>query len=107
MTGGMPVKTLDSKIMVKLIDIFNKLERTDTAFRFECDDSGYHLTLIDRSVYPRCWIDNANSGQSIIIVETPENFLHRELPTMEKDWNKRYSDDTIEGLINLYNQDNG
>jgi len=89
--------------MKKLIKIFENLKSTDTAYRFEYDDSGYHLSLINRQIYPRCWVDNSNDDNNEILIESAENFLHRELPTLEKDWHQRFSGETIEELITDFN----
>jgi len=89
--------------MLELIKILNNLEDSDAAYRFEYDDSGYHLSIIDRKSYPRVWVDNSNDEHYQIIAESPENFLQRELPSLEKDWYKRFSADTIDELIKSYN----
>jgi len=89
--------------MEALIKIFTYLQNTDRPYRFESDDSGFHLSIVDRKVYPRCWVDNESEGNVKIIEESSDHFLNRELPTLKKDWRQRFEGETIEELVNDFN----
>lgn len=77
--------------------LFNLLKGKD--FRLENDDDGFYLSIVDRSKYPRVWIDNAIDNPQKMIAESVEHIEQRTNPFLEKDWSVRYFGKTIEDLI--------
>lgn len=60
------------------------------------------LTIVNRSNYPRLWIDNDMAGHHIV-AETVESTLHRNNPLLEKDWEVRFVGNTIQDCVDQYN----
>jgi hypothetical protein len=84
-----------------IIELFKKLHYHETCFRFENDDDGYWLTIIDRSKYPRLWVDNFHDRQEAVIAESIDNLIEKTMLT-EKDWQVRFFGETIEECIAEY-----
>jgi len=75
----------------RLVDILEALRYHEWNYRLESEsDIGVYATLIDRSTYPRLWIDNSTAGEMTIMCETPESTLNRLSPLPEKDWIERF-----------------
>lgn len=73
-------------------------------YRLENDDDMVYATLIDRSKYPRLWLDNQADSKRDIIAESSENVLNRFSPLESKDWIERFEgEDIIEAVNNLCN----
>lgn len=70
-------------------EIINDLNNREIFFRIENNDDGFWITHIDRSMFPRIWMDNAVDGRVTIIVESDEHMLQRNSPLPEKDWKQR------------------
>jgi hypothetical protein len=81
-----------------LTELFERLHYHEVCFRFENDDDGYYLTIIDRSKYPRLWVDNFNDRQEAVIAESIDNLINKTILT-EVDWQVRLFGETIEGCI--------
>jgi hypothetical protein len=86
---------------MKLDELFTHLHYHETCFRFENDDDGYWLTIIDRSKYPRLWVDNFHDRQEAVIAESIDNLINKTILT-EIDWQIRFFGETIEECINEY-----
>jgi hypothetical protein len=74
----------------------------DVFFRFENDEEGFYLSIIDRKKYPRVWVDNDKEGAEII-AETVDNIINRAIPA-EKDWEERFFGETINECLAEYNK---
>lgn len=74
----------------------------DVFFRFENDEEGFYLSIIDRKKYPRVWVDNDKEGTEII-AETVDNIINRTIPA-EKDWEERFFGKTINDCLAEYNK---
>ena len=81
-------------------DVLEALRNYEWNYRLESEnDIGVYATLIDRSKYPRLWIDNNTAEEMKIICETPESTLNRLSPLPEKDWIERFfGEDTFEAI---------
>jgi hypothetical protein len=78
------------------------LHQREVFFRFENDEEGYYLSIIDRKKYPRVWFDNAKDGD-VVIAETPENIINKVIPS-EKDWEQRFFGKTIDECMDEFNK---
>lgn len=83
---------------MELINLFNSLQAKEVFFRLENDDEGFCLSIIDRSKYPRVWIDNFHDRQVEVIAETVDNIINKTIFT-EKDWQARFTCTTIDECI--------
>jgi hypothetical protein len=83
--------------------LFELLHKREVFFRFENDEDGYILSIIDRSGYPRVWADNFRDGQMRIIAESADNTINRTVMG-EKDWIARFTVETIEQCVVEFNE---
>lgn len=81
-----------------LEDILKVLHDREIFFRFENDEEGYYLSIIDRQQYPRIWADNDKNCKTKIIAETIEHVIDKTV-LAEKDWEERFFGKTIRELI--------
>jgi len=63
-----------------------------------------YLTIVDRSKYPRLWIDNFTDGAFTVIEETTDHLLARNNPLLEKDWIVRFEGVDFHSLVKQYNE---
>ena len=77
-----------------LPELFNELHQCEMYFRFENNDDGYILSIIDRKIYPRVWADNFQDQQITVITETPENIINKTV-LAGKDWTERFYGESI------------
>lgn len=84
-----------------LNDVLEKLRNSEFNYRIESEsDVEVHVCLVDRSVYPRLWVDNQIEGNPVL-AETPDNILDRLSPLAEKDWVKKFSANTTIEAVKL------
>jgi len=83
--------------------LFELLNKREVFFRFENDEDGYHLSIIDRQIYPRIWADNSRDSKESIIAETPDNILEKAM-IGGKDWTVRLFGKTIQDCIDEFNK---
>jgi len=81
-----------------LCDVLSRLHNAEYHFRFEDDESGFYLSIINRKVYPRVWADNFQDGQIEIIAETSDNILNRTV-LAEKDWSERWFGESVDECL--------
>lgn len=79
-------------------EIFTFLNDREIFFRFENDEDGYYLSIIDRKQYPRVWADKMREGKVEMLAETTDSLISR-TTIGDKDWTHRFDDQTIEGLV--------
>jgi len=79
-------------------DVLSRLHNGEYHFRFEDDESGFYLSIIDRKVYPRVWADNFQDGKIEIIAETSDNILNRTV-LAEKDWSERWFGESVDECL--------
>lgn len=79
--------------------LFEKLHEKEIFFRFENDEFGFYISIIDRMSYPRVWVDNDNSRLcgKILTESTESNVKKSTMPGV--DWEERFHSETIDGLI--------
>lgn len=82
----------------RLTLLFEVLHKKEIFFRFENDEEGFYLSIIDRQHYPRIWADNFQDAPKGIIAESVENVINRTV-LAEKDWELRLFGKTIEDLL--------
>ncbi len=70
-------------------DVLPRLHKAGYHFRLEDDEEGYYLSIINRQLYPRIWVDNFQDNAGTIIAETPDNLLNRTI-LFSKDWSERW-----------------
>lgn len=80
-------------------DQISRLRKKEIFFRLEDDEEGFHLSIINRQVYPRVWADNFADGKIEVIAESAENILNRTVAISEKDWNERFFGETLEEVF--------
>lgn len=71
------------------------LHAKDLHFRLEDDENGFYLSIIDRSKYPRVWVDNFQSKQSFIVAETVDHVIEKTI-LADNDWLVRCTGDTLD-----------
>ena len=59
-------------------DIFNWLHQKEVFFRFENNEDGFYLSIIDRKTYPRVWADNFQDNKIEVIAESADNIAQPE-----------------------------
>lgn len=84
-----------------LVNFFNKCKKEEVYFRFENDEDGYYLCIINRQVFPRVWADNLNDSATIIS-ESEESLINRTV-LGEIDWKHRFSGTSLQDCINQFN----
>lgn len=80
---------MTTKDKLDLGHIFEQLKEKNLNYRFETNDEEYRLSIINRQIYPRVWIDDFKNGATII-VETDQNLQERILMS-DVDWIVRFS----------------
>ena len=85
------------------IDAFDEIHKMGYHFRFEDDEEGFYLSIINREEYPRIWVDNFAAGKNDIISETPDHVLERSV-LAEKDWSERFFGETIDDCLYKLNK---
>lgn len=83
--------------------ILTEMHNKETYFRLENDETGFYLSIIDRSKYPRIWADNLQSGSVAIIAESADNLINRTISS-EQDWAARFHGETIQECFKEYEQ---
>jgi hypothetical protein len=83
--------------------LFTLLHKREVFFRFENDEEGFHLSIIDRAKYPRIWVDNSQDNEETIIAETLDNIINK-ATIGDKDWLVRLSGKTIEEVYSAFNE---
>lgn len=84
-----------------LVNFFNKCKKEEVYFRFENDEDGYYLCIINRQIFPRVWADNLNDSATII-AESEESLINRTV-LGEIDWKHRFSGTSLQDCINQFN----
>jgi len=87
---------------MKIKDINHLLQTTDCRIENETTSDEVYLTIVDRKLFPRLWIDNDLDGAKTI-AESVDHLLLKNNPLLEKDWTVRFIGDSIEDCINQYN----
>lgn len=64
----------------------------------------FYLTIVDRSKYPRLWIDNFTDNEFTVIEESTNHLLARNNPMLEKDWIIRFEGVDFHSLVKQYNE---
>jgi hypothetical protein len=80
-------------------EIIKELNRREVFFRIENNDDGFWITHIDRSKFPRIWVDNNTDNAPTMLAETVEHTLQRCSPLAEKDWRERFFNEDYDQLI--------
>jgi hypothetical protein len=92
-----PITTHSGEI-IPLDKLLAALHTNEIFHRLENDEEGFYLSIINRQVFPRVWADTQNDGQFEVLAESTEHLLERTV-LHSKDWQARFSSETIEGLI--------
>lgn len=81
-----------------LPELLRLLHDKDLHFRLEDDENGFYISIIDRSKYPRVWVDNFQSQQSVIVAETVDNIINKTI-LADKDWYTRFEGETLDECL--------
>lgn len=83
--------------------LLNDLHSKEVFFRFENDEEGYYLSIIDRQKYPRIWADNMEDGTVEVLAETTDHLINRTV-VGGPDWTVRLFGETIEKLMEEFDK---
>lgn len=86
-----------------LCDVLERLHKAEIFFRMEDDEEGYYISIINRQIYPRVWVDNFANEDVEVICESAENILNRTVAISEKDWSERFFGETIDEVVKKVN----
>ena len=86
-----------------LCDVLERLHKAEIFFRMEDAEEGYYISIINRQIYPRVWVDNFANEDVEVICESAENILNRTVAKSEKDWSERFFGETIDEVVKKVN----
>jgi hypothetical protein len=74
------------------------LHSKDLHFRLEDDENGFYISIIDRSKYPRVWIDNFQKRQTVVVAETVDHVINKTI-LADNDWLARFEGETLDECL--------
>lgn len=89
----------EQKKIINLENLINELNKKEFYLRIENDEEGYYLSVIDRKVYPRVWVDNFKNDKDKIITESTEHLIQRSISGSDKDWIVRFNGKQLQECI--------